>query len=191
MARTMEITTRPRRRGLGRVVRGAVVAVSLVCVALLVPPALGLQTHVVGDDALAGTHARGSLVLDEPVPMGRLAVGDVVTFREPGGEGLVTRRVAAIAEDGVRTRGDAAGSLDPWLVRPGALERVVFSVPLAGYPLLAVDAMSVPPWAPAALVVALAVVLVLLRRTSRTARRAAEVALPEPVSPAPSPPPLG
>lgn len=191
MGRTMEITTRPRRRGLWRAVRALVVVAALVCVALLVPPALGLQTHVVGDDALASTHGRGDLVFDEPVPMGRLAVGDVVTLTEPGTDTLVTRRVFAIDDDGMQTRGDAAGSVDPWRVPPATVERVVFSLPLLGYPLLAIDAMSVPPWAPGALVVVLAIVLLLLRRTSRPSGAAFEGGLSEPVPRAPSTPPPG
>ena len=76
----MEITARPRRRGLWRALRGVLVVGALLCVALLIPAAVGLQTHVVGDEAMAGTHSRGSLVFDERVTLGQVVVGDVVTF---------------------------------------------------------------------------------------------------------------
>lgn len=176
----MEITAKPRRRGRRRAVRLLLAAVAVASVVLLLPPALGLSAHVVADDAMAGTHTRGSVVLDEPVPLGQLAVGDVITFSEPGGEGFVTRRVAAISEEGVQTRGDAGGAPDPWLVAPDSLERVRFELPLLGWPVIAVDALSVPPWTPAALLLGLALLLVLLRRTThRTADPELQAALPE------------
>ncbi len=186
----MEITARPRRRGFWRALRGVLVVVALLCVALLVPAAIGLQTHVVGDEAMAGTHSRGSLVFGERVTLGQLVVGDVVTFPSPEGGGeLLTRRVVSISDEGLHTRGDATGAADPWLVDPMDAERVVFSLPFLGYPLLAVDAMSVPPWAPAVLVLGLAALLVLLRRTARAVDAApVEAGIPERVRPTPTTP---
>jgi signal peptidase len=188
----VEITAKPRRRGRRRAVRLLLAAVAVASVVLLLPPALGLSAHVVADEAMAGTHTRGSVVLDEPVPMGQLAVGDVVTFTEPGGEGFVTRRVVAISEDGVQTRGDAGGAPDPWRVSPDAVERVRFEVPLLGWPVIVVDALSVPPWTPAALLLGLALLLVLLRRTTRrTPDPEPRAALPEGVPAAQGGPPAG
>ncbi|MEJ7796519.1 MAG: hypothetical protein WKF50_13270 [Nocardioides sp.] len=173
----MEITARPRRRGWLRAVRALVGAGALLAVALLIPLALGYQTHVVDDHAMAGTHARGSLVFDEQVSQRQLEVGDVVTFVPPGAapaDGTVTRRIVAIDDAAFQTRGDAAAAVDPWRVplADGDLERVAFSLPWAGYPVIAVDSLAIPPWALAALALGLAAVLVVLRRNSRPLRRA-------------------
>lgn len=187
----MEITAKPRRRGRRRAVRVLLATVAAASVVLLLPPALGFSTHVVGDDAMAGTHARGSVVFDEDVPMGQLEVGDVVAFTVPGGEDFVTRRVVAIVDDGVQTRGDASGAPDPWLVPPAELDRVAFALPLVGWPLVAVDSLSVPPWTPAALLLGLAGLLVVLRRaTHRAADPEPEPAVPDGVPAAQGSPPL-
>lgn len=168
----MEITAKPRRGGGLRAIRVALVTGALLVIALLIPPALGMETHVVGDHAMSGTHARGSLVFDEQVSLTRLDVDDVITFVPPGrdpAEGTVTRRIVAIDDQVIRTRGDAAVAADPWRLplTDGDLERVVFSVPWAGYPVIALGALSIPPWAPAVLLVGLAVGLVPLRRAAR------------------------
>lgn len=172
----MEITAKPRRRGWLRVLRAVVVVAAMWGVALLIPPALGMQTHVMDDGAMAGSHARGSLVFVERIAPMQLAVGDVVTFvppdTEPGAEpgaGTVTRRVVAIGNTHVSTRGDALGAADPWLVplAGGDLSRVAFSVPWVGYPMILLGAVTISPWTLAALTAVVAAVLVLVRRGSR------------------------
>jgi signal peptidase len=179
----MEITARPRRRGRVRALRVALVTACAASAAMLVPAALGYSTHVVGDDAMAGGFPRGSLVLDEPLPLGRLAAGDVVTLTSPDGE-LVVRRVVSVDDRGVRTGGDATGA-DPWVVPEATTDRVVLAVPALGWPVLAVDSVSVPPWAPAGATVALAALLVGLRRSGRGHGERPPVApptVPEPLS---------
>lgn len=163
----MEITARPRRRGWVRALKVALATACVASVAMLVPAALGYSTHVVGDGAMDGGFPRGSLVFDEHLSAGQLSVGDVVTVTPPGGE-LVVRRVLSIGDDGIHTAGDATGE-DPWVVPEAAAARVAFTVPALGWPLLAVDSMSVPPWAPAGVALGLAALLVGLRRTGRGA----------------------
>lgn len=185
----MEITAKPRRRGWLRVLRAVAAVVALWGVSLLIPPALGLSTHVIDDPAMAGTHARGSLAFDEQVAPMQLAVGDVVTFVPPDAEpgaAPVTRRVVAVGNTQFATRGDALDDVDPWVVplADGDLRRVSFSLPWVGYPMILLGTVSIPPWTPAALVIGLAAVLVLLRRGSRQAadleRAAPEVATATP-----------
>jgi signal peptidase len=188
----MEITARPRRRGWLRVVKVALVVACVVSAVMLVPAALGYSTHVVGDDAMAGSFSRGALVLDEPVPLGQLSAGDVVTLTSPDGE-LVVRRVLAVDDAGVRTGGDATGA-DPWVVPEATTDRVALTVPVLGWPLLAVDSVSVPPWAPAGVAVGLAALLLALRRTGRghdESRPAALSTLSEPVRVVHPTPPAG
>ena len=170
----MEITAKPRRRGWLRALRAVLVVGALWGVALLIPPALGLQTQVIDDRAIAGTHARGSLVFDEQISPMQLEVGDVVTFVPPGAhsaDGSVTRRVVAIDDRSFQTRRDSAAAVDPWVVPlSGAeLQRVAFSLPWVGYPMIALGAVTIPPWAPAALAIGPAVALVMLRRGSHRA----------------------
>jgi signal peptidase I len=45
---------------------------------------------------MSGTYDRGSLVLDEVVPVADLKVGDVITYHPPAGGrmGLITHRIA-------------------------------------------------------------------------------------------------
>ena len=152
-----------------------------MAVALLIPPTLGYQTHVVDDHAMVGTYARGSLVFDEQVSQSQLEVGDAVTFVPPGADpadGTVTRRIVAIGDAAFRTQGDAAAAVDPWRVplADAELDRVAFSLPWAGIPVLALGSLAILPWMPAAVALALAVVLVTLRRSSRPAAEREPVA---------------
>jgi signal peptidase len=119
------------------VIRGAaLLALVLLAALMLVPAALGWQRYVITGGSMGGTIARGSIVYEEPVPVGRLRVGDVITFTPPTRSDRVTHRIAAIGRDGeLRTKGDANAATDPWRIRPsGARQPVVrFHVPLAGY----------------------------------------------------------
>ena len=110
-------------RRIARVVSTLVVAAGLLFGALLVQPAaLGWQRYIITSGSMTGTYDRGSLVLDEVVPVGDLRNGDVITYRPPAGSGpagLVTHRIAAITTDKLgrktfRTKGDANESADPW-----------------------------------------------------------------------------
>ena len=146
----MEISlgARSRRpRGRSRLVDALCVFVILASLALLVPSFLGLQRHVVRDNAMDGTYGQGALLYSETVPAADLRVGDVITFAPPAGSDLttdVTRRIVAIdgagSDAGVRTGGDAAGDPDPWTLRlTGDQQRVRYAVPAAGYLMLGLD----------------------------------------------------
>ena len=139
-------------RRAGQWTSGAALAATAGIAALALAPALlGLQRYVIVSGSMTGTYDRGSLVLDDVVPVASLRVGEVITYRPPPAAGidhLVTHRIAAIEHDrngGVvfRTKGDANPSADPWtfsLDQPDQA-RVEFSVPYVGY-LLA--ALSIP-----------------------------------------------
>jgi signal peptidase I len=121
--------------------------------AVLVPAALGYERYVITSGSMAGSYDRGSIVYARPVPVGSLAVGDVITFAPPRvhtGGGLVTHRIASIGRDArgrrvFRTKGDANRSADPWkfsLARP-TQPRAAFRVPHAGYLLAALSVREV------------------------------------------------
>ena len=90
-------------RRIARVVSTLVVAAGLLFGALLIlPAALGWQRYVIMSGSMTGTYDRGSLVLDEVVPVAELRKGDVITYRPPAGSGpagLVTHRIAEITTD--------------------------------------------------------------------------------------------
>ncbi len=121
----------------------------LIGLALVVPSLVGYQRYVIVSGSMSGTYDRGSVVIDEVVPVAELRVGDVITYRPPAGagpSGLVTHRIASIARDEqgrrvFRTRGDANPAADPWtftLGRPNQA-RVVAGVPWVGYGLAALS----------------------------------------------------
>lgn len=136
-------------RRIARVVSTLVVAAGLLFGAVLVlPAALGWQRYVIVSGSMTGTYDRGSLVLDEVVPVSELRVGDVITYRPPAGSGpagLVTHRIAEITTDTVgrsfRTKGDANPAADPWgfQLPKGEQARVRLGIPYAGF---AVAALS-------------------------------------------------
>ena len=135
-------------RRVARVVSTLVVAAGLLFGALLIlPAALGWQRYVITSGSMTGTYDRGSLVLDEVVPVSDLRKGDVITYRPPAGSGpagLVTHRIAEITTDRVgrrsfRTKGDANTSADPWTfaLPKGEQARVKVGVPYIGFALAA------------------------------------------------------
>jgi signal peptidase I len=133
-----------------RVVSTLLVAAGLLFGAILALPALmGWQRYVITSGSMTGSYDRGSLVLDEVVPVAELKAGDVITYRPPadsGPDGLVTHRIAAITtgkagERVFRTKGDANEGADPWTftLTEGEQARVKLGVPYVGF---AVAALS-------------------------------------------------
>ena len=122
--------------------------IARACTALVLAPALiGWERYAIVSGSMTGTYDRGSLVLDEVVPVAELREGDVITYRPPAGagpQGLVTHRIAAITTDEVgrrtfRTKGDANEAADPWTFHlpEGEQARVRLGVPYAGFALAA------------------------------------------------------
>ena len=135
-------------RRLARACSALVIAAGLLFGALLVlPAALGWQRYIITSGSMTGTYDRGSLVLDEVVPVAELRVGDVITYRPPAGAGpagLVTHRIAEIKRDEVgrrvfRTKGDANQAADPWTfaLPRGEQARVRAGIPHVGFALAA------------------------------------------------------
>lgn len=148
---SMEITATPNRRRRRVLLRVLAVLGLLLLVALLTPAALGMQLHPVTDDAMGDSYPRGTLVVDELVPVDELVVGDVIAFRVPTGanEGdWVARRIDGERRGGLVTRGDASSRIDPWRVGRdvGELRLVTGSVPLVGYVWQVLGAAGIAPW---------------------------------------------
>jgi signal peptidase I len=110
---------------------------------------MGWQRYVIVSGSMTGTYDRGSLVLDDVVPVGSLKPGDVITYKPPPGagpDGLVTHRIVSISsgKDGqrvLRTKGDANAAPDPWtFVLAGRKQaRVRAGIPYAGFVIAALS----------------------------------------------------
>ena len=117
---------------------------------MLVPPLLGYQRYVITGGSMGSALPRGSIAYDEVVPTEHIRVGDVITYRPPNRDRLLTHRVVWIGRrhNGVRlyrTRGDANAAPDRWtfLLPHHKQARVVFHVPLVGYALAALSIRGV------------------------------------------------
>ena len=109
---------------------------------MLAPAVDGWQRYAIVSGSMTGTYDKGSLVLDEVVPVGDLRVGDVITYMPPAGDHLITHRISWIGRDDAghrvfRTKGDANQIADPWTFRldQPTQARVRIGVPYAGYAL--------------------------------------------------------
>ena len=130
-----------------RVVSTLIVAAGLLFGALLIVPSLlGLQRYVIVSGSMTGTYDRGSLVLDEVVPVSSLKAGDVITYRPPAGTHLVTHRIVSVRHDRsggavFRTKGDANAAPDPWkfTLPKGEQARVRFGIPYVGFAIAALS----------------------------------------------------
>ena len=144
------------RRRVGRIATGAAFAFALTAAAraaallVLLPALIGWERYAIVSGSMTGTYDKGSLVLDEVVPVKELRVGDVITYLPPTGDHLITHRISWIGRDATgarvfRTKGDANPVADGWtftLDRP-AQARVRVGVPYAGYVLMALGRRDV------------------------------------------------
>ncbi len=107
---------------------------------------LSLKLLVVLSASMGSALPVGSLAF--VVPQTEYFVGDVVTFKIPGSDELLTHRVVGVkvsrcqcvtaeAADGVRvykTRGDANNVVDDWeLTSEDIIGKVIFHIPYLGY----------------------------------------------------------
>ena len=121
-----------------------------IAVLILVPPLLGYQRYVITGGSMGGALPRGSIAFDEVVPTERIRVGDVITYKPPNGDRLLTHRVVWIGHEHggarlYRTRGDANPTADPKaiLLPNGRQARMVFHVPVVGYLVAALSVRAV------------------------------------------------
>lgn len=140
----MEIVTAPYQPApslRSRLLVGLTVFAPVTVLALL-PIGLGMERYVVRTDDMAPAISRGAVVLERPVPVGDLRVGDVITYVPPaasGVEGNVTHRIVSAHGSHLLTQGDANPQIDPWPVPTTGptVSRVVWSVPKVGFLYLA------------------------------------------------------
>ena len=111
----------------------------VLAVTLVVAHASGRQSLTVMSGSMEPTIDTGDVVVAKPIAPMDARVGDVVTYKEPHGEGrLITHRVKKMQalEDKVRftTQGDANDTSERWQVATsGQIARVTHRVPKLGY----------------------------------------------------------
>jgi len=106
---------------------------------VMVPVAIGWRPYTVLTGSMRPGIQPGDVVMDRPIPVPDMHVGDVVTFSDPSRRGkLVTHRVRSIAHGKgitlVETRGDANNTSERWQVQTkDRVGRVVFVIPKVGH----------------------------------------------------------
>jgi signal peptidase len=163
----------------------ALLAGVVVAMFVLLPSVFGWQRYAIVSGSMTGTYDRGTLVLDEVVPVADLRVGDVITYRPPAKDHVITHRIAWIGKDDAgrrifRTKGDANPVADPWTFSLGqpTQARVRMGVPFVGHVLTALSRRDVRMGVIAlpALLIALFTLLALWRQLGETARAAESAA---------------
>jgi signal peptidase len=117
------------------------IALGLACAGMLalgVARIAGYQTFTILSGSMEPAIATGDLVFDERISVEDARVGDVITFREPGTQRLITHRLAHKRVGGgsahMRTKGDANNAPERWSIpADGQVGRVAFRVPKGGY----------------------------------------------------------
>jgi signal peptidase len=129
-------------RALG-VVYSATLAVlcvlSVLLLAATAPTLLGFESFVVKSSEMRPLLNFGDLAVVAPVKVDKLAIGDVITYRDPNDTDVpITRRIRSLAPDeqgqvAVETTFDANPMPEPLSVAPGmTLGRLAFVIPHLG-----------------------------------------------------------
>lgn len=116
----------------------ALVIACAATLALGVARLAGYQTFTILSGSMEPAIATGDLVFDDRISVEDARVGDVITFREPGSQRLITHRLMHKRVEGtvahMRTQGDANNAPERWNIpADGQLGRVAFRVPKGGY----------------------------------------------------------
>lgn len=116
---------------------------AFLALAFVLPPAFGLSRHTITDDSMSGTIERGSVVFAKSRPVSDLEIGDIIIYRHPSADDIVTRRIHDIGSGLIFTRRDSTGEIDPWTLSFDQMtqEQAVVDIPFAGY---VYDAVSRP-----------------------------------------------
>ena len=138
------VRTAEPRRGVARLVVGAALWVGLgliggLTLCLTVPTLFGYSALTVVTGSMEPSIEVGSVVLSERISPLEARPGDIVTFRDPDGDGrLLTHRVRSVRYEGdvayVTTIGDANDVPERWTVPSGGtVGRVAYHLPKVGY----------------------------------------------------------
>ena len=125
-------------RLLSYAVMGALIGVALLVAAATAPTLFGYHTYIVYGGSMGEGLPQGSAAVSKATSAQELSVGDIIARRaSPDSPAVLHRIVDVTIVDGQRlfvTQGDANATPDPEPVAfEGTGDRVVYSVPFAGY----------------------------------------------------------
>lgn len=97
----------------------------------------GYRIYVVHTGSMVPALNPGDAILDRPAPS-NVHPGEVVTFSvNSGPDKVVTHRVASIADDTIKTKGDANPTPDPWTLHMSqVVGTALTALPYMGYVLV-------------------------------------------------------
>ena len=128
------------RRNAAALVTGVLVGFGVaVALAIAAPLALGWRSLTVMSGSMEPAVSTGDVVVNRPVAAAAVRPGQVITFRDPSGDGrLMTHRVRrAVVKQGtveVVTQGDANTGVERWAIpATGKVGLVAYRVPRLGY----------------------------------------------------------
>ncbi len=103
-----------------------------------VPNVVGMHSFVVMSGSMTPTLKVGDIVVDRPIAAADVRIGDIITFKDPARNRLVTHRVHRLrVENGridIETKGDRNNSVEDWSVgTDGRVGLVIYRVPKIGY----------------------------------------------------------
>lgn len=113
------------------------VVVTALALGALLPPLFGVSATTIVSGSMRPAVNTGDVVLAGPaINVADLGVGDVVTFRDPEHDRLVTHRIVEVLDDGrFRTRGDANRDIDRIPISAEHIvARPILLIPMAGLP---------------------------------------------------------
>jgi signal peptidase len=135
------VSTASGRRSLRRVAVWAVMAFILaVLLASAVPLAVGARSYVVRSGSMTPVIRTGDVVVVRSIAVSSAKVGDIVTFKDPGGR-LITHRARWIHRAGGQleftTQGDSNTGQEHWRApADGRIGRVSYRIPMLGFVLV-------------------------------------------------------
>lgn len=122
----------------GALLISSILAALLVFLCTSLPALMGYKTMVVTGGSMAPSILAGDAIIMRSASPGSVQAGDVITFSNGEGQGLITHRVMAIKEiQGTtyyQTKGDLNDSPDPDLTPAEAVYgKAALTLPKAGY----------------------------------------------------------
>jgi signal peptidase len=130
------VSWRLARKFLEAVIAGLVGGFVLL---VMVPIVFGWRPYTVLTGSMRPVIQPGDVVMDQPISVMKMHVGDVVTFSDPTRHGdLVTHRIRSLVHDAqqtrVQTRGDANNTSENWTIdNDQRVGRVVYTLPKVGH----------------------------------------------------------
>jgi signal peptidase I len=115
----------------------ALVLLMSIAVLVFLAPRFNWRVDTVFSGSMQPALKVGSIVITQPVDVKDIKAGDIITFRSPPGNELMSHRVTSVEGNSplyFRTKGDANEDNDPLIVTAeNIVGRICFHLPYFGY----------------------------------------------------------